>query len=56
MYKIYFINFQYYSNKTADSLAEAIKIGKEAGFEFAVHFNNEIVAAWSVFGGTQYYR
>jgi hypothetical protein len=56
MFKVYFINFWYYSDQTGATLDEALAIGKKAGFEFAVHHNDQVVAAWSPIGGTRYYR
>jgi hypothetical protein len=56
MYKVYFYNFQYYSQDEGATLGEALAIGKKAGFEFTVWYNGDAVATWSPIGGTRYYR
>lgn len=55
MFKVYFINFLYYSQDTGATLDEALAIGKKAGFEFRVEHQGEMVAFWSPISGTRYY-
>jgi hypothetical protein len=60
-FKIFFINFGYYSQEDFSDLESAISYGKSKGFEFSVweFFNDAtglMCASWSVFGGTRYVR
>lgn len=51
MFKIWFVNFQYYSSETFDTLIDAVVYGKYQGFEFRVDRNDKPVYAWSPIGG-----
>lgn len=54
-YRVYFINHDYYMQQTFSSLADALQAGKSKGFDFAVHHDGELLAAWSIIGGARYY-
>ena len=51
MYRVYFTNFDYYSQDEFSSLDEAVNYGSKCFFEFRIEKNTEIVAFWSVFDG-----
>lgn len=52
-YRIFWTNMGYYSQEEFTSLADAIAYGKSKCFEFTVHHAGEILASWTVFGGTR---
>lgn len=56
MFRVYFTNFQYYSQNEGKTLEEAIQIAKQAGFDACIVQNGNIVATWSILGGTKLYR
>lgn len=56
MFRVYFTNFQYYSQSTGTTLQEAIEIARKAGFEACIAHNEEIVATWSILSGTRITR
>lgn len=52
MYKVYFINFGYFSDRRFDTLEAAKEWGKSKGFEFTVYDENDVVqGTWGVFSG-----
>ncbi len=56
IYRIWFINFGYFSNSLFASKEQAIEAGKRACFEFAIHeFETsaigKVVCSWSPIGG-----
>ncbi len=55
-FRVYWINFQYYSSESFVSVDEALAYIKAKGFEGRVDgAEGEIIASWSVFGGTRYW-
>lgn len=54
-YRVYFINHDYFMQQDFISLADALAAGKSKGFDFAVYHDGELLAAWSIIGGTRYY-
>ena len=55
MYRVYWTNHFYYAADEFCSLDAALAYGKSKCFEFAVHCNGELVAAWSPIGGLRRY-
>jgi hypothetical protein len=55
-FKVFWTNMGYYSQEDFSTLADALAYGKSKCFEFAVHHNNDVVAAWTVFGGTRHFQ
>ncbi len=55
MFKIFWTNMGYYSQEEFTTLDAAISYGKSKCFEFSVHQAGEVLAAWSVFGGTRHF-
>jgi len=55
-FKVFWTNMGWYSQEEFGTLADALAYGKSKCFEFAVHHNDNVVAAWSVFGGTRHYQ
>lgn len=54
-FRVYFINFDYVLQQDFASLADALAVGKSKGFDFAVYHDGDLLAAWSIIGGTRYY-
>jgi hypothetical protein len=50
-YRVYFVNFNYYSTKVGDTLEEAKEIAKSAGFQSVISYNNTNVLCWCPIGG-----
>ena len=44
----------YFSQEEFTTLADALAYGKSKCFEFTVHQGSDMLASWSVFGGTRY--
>lgn len=59
MFSIYFVNFQYYSSETFNTVDDAIDYGKEKGFDFRVDYQADgksmPVAAWSIIRGLRWF-
>jgi len=55
MFKVFWTNFGYYSQEEFSTLDSALDYIKSKCFEGAVHQNGEVLAAWSVFGGTRHF-
>ena len=56
MFRVYFTNHGYWSDREFDSLSEARSyIVEETGFEATVHVEDRIAAAWSQFRGWRTY-
>jgi len=55
MYKVYFINFQYYSANESSSFEEAKNIAKKAGFQSTIEYNGTIVASYCPMLGWTYF-
>ena len=54
MYRVFFVNFGYFSQNESASFEEACLIAKRAGFEAAIYNPaGEVCATWSVFGGVR---
>jgi hypothetical protein len=52
MIRIYFPNFQYYSQNEGKDLEEAKEIARKAGFECRFETEDgEILGSWSIIGG-----
>ena len=52
MYRVYFMNFKYFSANTSDTLEGAKKIAKDAGFQSVVYDDNdEIVVSFCPISG-----
>jgi hypothetical protein len=55
MYKIFWLNFDYFGDGSFDSLDEAIQFAKSRCFEaLIVTDSGSSVAVWSPIGGTKY--
>ena len=56
MFRVYWTNHFYFSSETFDSVEAALVYVKDKYFEAQVYNGaDELVATWSVFGGTRYY-
>lgn len=55
MYKIWLVNFSYYSEKQFDNLEDAVKWVKETTFDCRIDKGSESICSVSYFGGTRYY-
>jgi hypothetical protein len=44
MYRVYYINFQYFADYLFDTLQDAIKFGKTKGLEFQIYEKRKLVA------------
>ena len=55
-YRIYFVNFEYFSQREFDTLDEAIHFAKVSTFESTIWYNNQRVASFSMFGGVRRYK
>ena len=53
MYRVYFINFGYYADKSFDTAEDALYYGKGGGFEFVVYGPAGMSYSWSPIGGTK---
>lgn len=51
MFRVYFLNFDYCSQDTFDTLEAAITHGISKGFEFSIIEQGRSVASWSPIGG-----
>lgn len=51
LYRIYYINFGYYSTTEYQTFDMAVNAGKNAGFEFRVELGGMVCATWSPLGG-----
>lgn len=47
MYKIFFLNFNYYSANTSETIEGAKKIARAAGFDSIIKYNDEPVWTYS---------
>jgi hypothetical protein len=56
MYKIKFINFDYYSANTPDTLEEAKKVVRQAGFQSAVEKDGYVVGSYCPMVGWRDYK
>ena len=57
MYRIFWLNFDYFSASVFDSVEEAIQFAKSRCFEaLIVTPEGSSVAVWSPIGGTKYYN
>ena len=55
LYRIYYINNSFYADIEYEYINEAIRAGKEAGFEFAIHLGDMVCCAWSPLSGLRFY-
>jgi hypothetical protein len=57
MYKIFWLNFDYFAEHAFDSIEEAIQFAKSRCFEaLIVTDSGSSVAVWSPIGGAKYYN
>jgi hypothetical protein len=57
MYKIFWINFDYFCDRSFDDIEKAIQFAKSRCFEaLIVTDSGSSVAVWSPIGGTKYYN
>ena len=55
MFKVFFINFGYYSANESDTLEGAKKIARKAGFQSRIEHNGTIVATFCPMNGIYVY-
>jgi hypothetical protein len=55
LYRIYYINHNYYSPVDYETCNQAIRAGKEAGMEFRVELGDMVCCAWSPIGGLRFF-
>jgi hypothetical protein len=57
MFRVFFVNHNYFSASKGETLEEAREIARKAGFEAAVYNRyNEVVASYSPISGFYVYR
>ena len=56
MYRVYFINFDYYADATFSTMEEALQRARKAGFDSRIEKDGIMVASWSILGGLREYR
>jgi hypothetical protein len=54
MYRVYFTNHSYFSQREFATAQAAIDFGISTCFDFSVHADGRVVATWAVFGGLRY--
>lgn len=57
MYRVFFTNFAYFAQTEFTSAHNALAYAKEKGFDASIHesVSGNIIASWSMFGGTKFY-
>ncbi len=50
-FRIYFINFNYYSSEEPETLEEAKQVAKRAGFQSRIEKGEKLVASFCPIGG-----
>ena len=56
MYRLYFINADYFSAETFENVEAALGYGANKGFECNVQDEDGVVASWTRFGGVRWFR
>lgn len=55
MFRVYYINHDYFAAQEFDTLTHAVAYGKSKCFDFSVYNGDTLVASWSVFGGVRFH-
>jgi hypothetical protein len=55
-YKIWLVNFGWYSSETFSDLSKAIEYGISKCFEFRVDQGSKYICSWTFFGGVRYFE
>lgn len=56
MFRVFFINFGWFSSEESETLEGALKVAKNAGFQSSVYGPGEkLVASWCPLSGTKIY-
>ena len=56
MYKVFYTNFDYFSQDQFLTVGAAVAYGKSKGFEFQVYDQKDnLIASWRQFGGLRYW-
>jgi hypothetical protein len=56
MWRVFFVNFGYFSANEGKSVEEAVKIARRAGFDAQIYSPSEqIVATYDVIGGLRWW-